>query len=138
MNNENLIPTTALTETQRRELASKGGKASVEAKRRKKMMKDWAIALGGIAADLKMMDGSTIEGDYAGLAVLAQYKKAIADGDTAAASFLAKLRGEDVIKVENVDDDEKMKALKAEMAALYGVTDAGETTGETTGNDEQD
>ena len=40
MNKENLIPFNKLTEKEQRELASKGGKASVKAKKKKKNMKE--------------------------------------------------------------------------------------------------
>lgn len=45
---KNLIPTTALTEKERREMGSRGGKASVEARRKKKTWKEVAeyIAYG--------------------------------------------------------------------------------------------
>ena len=39
-NEQNLIPFNELTESQHREIASKGGKASVEAKRNKKLLRD--------------------------------------------------------------------------------------------------
>ena len=38
-NEKNLIPFNKLTESQQREIASKGGKASVEAKRKRKTLK---------------------------------------------------------------------------------------------------
>lgn len=40
MNESNLIPFNELTEEKQREIASKGGKASVEARRRKKSLKE--------------------------------------------------------------------------------------------------
>jgi hypothetical protein len=43
--NKNLRPFATLTEEQQREIRSKGGKASVEAKRRRKKMKDLAQEL---------------------------------------------------------------------------------------------
>ena len=39
-NEQNLIPFNELTESQHREIASKGGKASVEAKRKRKTLKE--------------------------------------------------------------------------------------------------
>ena len=39
-NEKNLIPFNELTESQQREIASKGGKASVEAKRKRKTLKE--------------------------------------------------------------------------------------------------
>ena len=39
-NEKNLIPFNKLTESQQREIASKGGKASVEAKRKRKTLKE--------------------------------------------------------------------------------------------------
>ena len=44
-NEQNLRPFATLTEKQQREIRSKGGKASVEAKRRRKKMKDLAQEL---------------------------------------------------------------------------------------------
>ena len=123
MNNENLKPTTQLTESERRELARIGGIASGEARRHKKSMREWAEALGECVMTLKMPDGSVIDADINAAVVLKQMEKAINKKDTNAATFLMRLRGEDVQKHEFVDEDEKRARIREEMERLYGVKD---------------
>ena len=54
MNQENLIPFNELTEKEQRALASKGGKASVKARREKKLLKDeLAIIMENVNKDGK-------------------------------------------------------------------------------------
>lgn len=100
-NISNLVNNADLTPEQRKESASRAGKASVEAKRRRKSMREWAKALAEMGTTAKGLDGEPIEADYAGAVVLAQYRKAIKDGDTASAKFLTELLGEMVQKIEH-------------------------------------
>lgn len=119
MNNENLIPMTELTEAEQREMARKGGIASGEARRRKKTMREWAEVLGQCKMTLKMPDGSELAADINAAVVLKQMNKAINKGDTNAAAFLMRLRGEDVQRHE-VIDEEKQVAIREQIARLYG------------------
>ena len=124
MNNGNLKPYGELTETEQRELTRKGGIASGEARRRKKNMKAWAMALGELPITMVAPKGDEIEdGDLAGAVVLKQYRKALDESDTAAAAFLMRLRGEDVQKVEQVDDEVKTAAIREQLKQLYGIED---------------
>jgi hypothetical protein len=50
-------------------------------------------------------------------------EKAINKKDTNAATFLMRLRGEDVQKHEFVDEDEKRARIREELERLYGVKD---------------
>jgi hypothetical protein len=54
---------------------------------------------------------------------LKQYQKAINKADTNAAAFLMRLRGEDIQKVEQVDDEVKTAAIREQLKALYGIQD---------------
>lgn len=106
MNNgyENLIPTNRLTEEEQREFARKGGLASVEARRRKKAMKEWAEIIGALPIDVVGPDGKKIEdADLDAAAVMAQYRKA-SKGDTRAARLILDLRGELVQRVEHTGE----------------------------------
>lgn len=124
MNNGNLKPTTELTESEQRELARKGGIASGAARRRKRDMREWAEILGQTLMTMKTPDGKEVaEGDMAAAVVLKQYQKAINKSDTAAAAFLMRLRGEDVQKVEQVDDEVKQAAIREQLKQLYGIED---------------
>ena len=124
MNDGNLKPYGELTETEQRELTRKGGIASGEARRRKKNMKAWAMALGELPITMVAPKGDKIEdGDLAGAVVLKQYRKALDEADTAAAAFLMRLRGEDVQKVEQVDDEVKQTAIREQLKQLYGIED---------------
>ena len=110
------------SEDEAREGGRKGGIASGEARRRKKNMKAWAMALGELPITMVAPKGDKIEdGDLAGAVVLKQYRKALDEADTAAAAFLMRLRGEDVQKVEQVDDEVKQTAIREQLKQLYGI-----------------
>lgn len=124
MNDGNLKPTTELTESEQRELARKGGIASGAARRRKRDMREWAEILGQTLMTMKTPDGEVVaDGDMAAAVVLKQYQKAINKSDTSAAAFLMRLRGEDVQKVEQVDDEVKTAAIREQLKQLYGIED---------------
>ena len=104
------------------EEAKKGGIASGAARRRKRDMREWAEVLGQTLMTMKTPDGKEVaEGDMAAAVVLKQYQKAINKSDTAAAAFLMRLRGEDVQKREQVDDEVKTAAIREQLAAIYGI-----------------
>ena len=117
MNNENLRK---LTTNEARIIGSKGGKASAEARRRKRSMREWAEIIGAVEREIELPDGQTMSADYAAEVVLKQFKKA-QQGDTKAADFLMRLRGEEVQKHEIVDDEAKRAALAVEITKLYGI-----------------
>lgn len=120
--NENLKP--YLSEDEAREGGRKGGIASGAARRRKRDMREWAEVLGQTLMTMKTPDGKEVaEGDMAAAVVLKQYQKAINKSDTAAAAFLMRLRGEDVQKVEQVDDEVKTAAIREQLKQLYGIED---------------
>ena len=122
MNDGNLKPYGELTEAEQRELTRKGGIASGAARRRKRDMREWAEILGQTLMTMKTPDGKEVaEGDMAAAVVLKQYQKAINKSDTAAAAFLMRLRGEDVQKVEQVDDEVKQTAIREQLKQLYGI-----------------
>jgi hypothetical protein len=124
MNDGNLIPNSERTPTELREQTRKGGIASGAARRRKRDMREWAEILGQTLMTMKTPDGKEVaEGDMAAAVVLKQYQKAINKGDTAAAAFLMRLRGEDVQKVEQVDDEVKRNAIREQLKQLYGIED---------------
>ena len=124
MNDGNLKPYGELTEAEQRELTRKGGIASGAARRRKRDMREWAEILGQTLMTMKTPDGQTVaDGDMAAAVVLKQYQKAINKSDTAAAAFLMRLRGEDVQKVEQVDDEVKRNAIREQLKQLYGIED---------------
>ena len=124
MNDGNLKPYGELTEAEQRELTRKGGIASGAARRRKRDMREWAEVLGQTLMTMKTPDGKEVaDGDMAAAVVLKQYQKAINKSDTAAAAFLMRLRGEDVQKVEQVDDEVKTAAIREQLKQLYGIED---------------
>lgn len=100
-NPKNLIKNADLTPEQRKENASKAGKASVEVRRRRKTMREWAKSFASMDTTARGLHGEEIDSDYAGAVVLEQFRKAINDGDTASAKFVAELLGEMVQKVEH-------------------------------------
>ena len=127
-NEENLLrPKRDLTAEQRRERASKAGKASVQKKRERKAMQEIArIALDMPleAGDIADIEGITFE-DYPDVnltlgqaAVLAVAKKA-KKGDVAALQFLRDTAGEKPVERVEVSGDvaEAAKSIQ-EMIAL--------------------
>ena len=60
-NKENLIPFNELTEEEQRELAIKGGKASAEARRRKRTMKKTFEMLATLPFEIKDKNGNSIK-----------------------------------------------------------------------------
>lgn len=89
MNDENLIPTTELTESERRELARKGGIASGEARRRRKQMRDDLQAM--LDSDQKFSDGKTRRVQEG---IVHKLVTAAMSGDLRAIEQIAKLMGE--------------------------------------------
>lgn len=89
MNDENLIPTTELTESERRELARKGGIASGEARRKRKQMRDDLRAM--LDSKQKFSDGKTRRVQEG---IVHKLVSAAMSGDLRAIEQIAKLMGE--------------------------------------------
>ena len=93
MNDKNLIPTTELTETERRELARKGGIASGEARRRRKQLRDDLLAMLDEEVEFKTKDGQSVKATVqAGVA--RKLIKQASEGNLKAIELMAKLTGE--------------------------------------------
>lgn len=88
---------------------------------RRKSMKEWAWVIGNMPSQITLPWGTEIAGDLAGNTVMQQFVKAIQEGDTQAANFLMKLRGEEVLKVENNESEEALDLLKEQFNKLYCV-----------------
>lgn len=103
------------------EIARRGGKASGEARRRKRTLREIAEMLADESISVPQPDGSSKMLTYDVAMIQRQYQKAIAEGDTNAAKFLTNLLGEEVIQqqtinVYNVSEDtaKKMQQLEQE------------------------
>lgn len=115
---ENLVPFDSLTEEEHREIAKKGGEASVAARRQKKTMREWLEV--AMQAAMKNDDGQPImspddpnrELTRKECAMLKLAAKA-AKGDLKAIELSAKLSGEAETKVvvETATPAEKLAAL---------------------------
>lgn len=93
MNDKNLIPTTELTETERRELARKGGIASGEARRRRKQLREDLLAMLDEEVEFKTKDGKSVKATVqAGVA--RKLIKQASEGNLKAIELMAKLTGE--------------------------------------------
>lgn len=93
MNDHNLIPTTKLTETERRELARKGGIASGEARRRRKQLREDLLVMLDEEVEFKTKDGQTVKATVqAGVA--RKLIKQASEGNIKAIELMAKLTGE--------------------------------------------
>ena len=103
MPSDNLVPFDKLTVEKQRELASKGGKASVEARRRKKSLRQELLLL-------------LEQGDTQNKVSLALVQKAM-DGDTKAFEVLRDTIGEkptdkQVISMENSPVDKLVQSIE--------------------------
>lgn len=117
--NDNLIPMNERTKDEQREIARAGGIASGEARRRKRTLRQIAEMLADETLPVPQPDGSTKTLTYDVAMIQRQYQKAIAEGDTQAAKFLANLLGEEnvlqqTINVYNVKEEtaKKMQDLE--------------------------
>ena len=112
-NEQNLKPTNELTEKERRELAKKGGKASVEARRKKK---DLRLAIEILLeTDIKGKNGEIKSGAEA--IAIAQFQKAL-KGDTRAFEVLRDTAGQKPIEKVMVADVEQSVIDEVEKAVL--------------------
>lgn len=114
---ENLIPMSARTADEARELARKGGIASGESRRRKKSLKEAAdLYLSLPVSDRrrwnklsrKLVDPEDIDNQ---MAMIIGLTEAATAGDARAAAVIVKLVGEEVPK-EDADADQLAKALE--------------------------
>ena len=128
-NAENLIPNEARTPSERRANASKAGKASGEARRKKKALREIAEALGTAKAPdeviarmqkLGLSKKKNITLDEA--LMLAQYGKALS-GNVQSANFIAEMKGEKVQKVEQVNIDMDYQASVEYVKRMMGEDD---------------
>lgn len=105
-NEENLIPFNELTEEEQRKLAQKGGKASVEARRKKKLIKDQfelllSLPLKDEKAKKKLealgIDPDNIDNQMA--MIISMWQKAL-KGDVSAFNSIREVTGEKVERIE--------------------------------------
>lgn len=100
MNDENLIPTTERTESERRALAVAGGIASGKARREAARWRRIAEAMGTRTIKMPTPTGEVEELSYDEALIVGQYRKAITKGDTRAAEFIATILGENIQRVD--------------------------------------
>lgn len=120
-NNENISEHNfkKLTAEEQREIASKGGKASVEARRQKKTLKEIGDMIGSLKLTnkekIEVMRKAGIADEYLIKDVAAMYKLAsrAESGDVRAIEVLAKLRGQ---------FKEQISAEVAEVKPLVDLT----------------
>ena len=124
MNEQNLIPMNKRTESEQREIAKKGGKASGRSRRDKREQRDVILDIMSMPLEEGCMDkiqalaqakGSNISVNAA--IVIEQVKKAL-EGDTKAAEYLRDTAGwkpTESVKVESVNVDEAVKNVQAYM-----------------------
>ena len=77
-----------------RELGRKGGIASGESRRRQRTLRELAQIISEKKVNMPMPDGSTEEMTYDAALIQSMYQRAVAKGDTKAATFIAKVLGE--------------------------------------------
>lgn len=93
-NPENIIPNSERTPEERKAIATAGGIASGEARRRKRTLRELAEILAERKVAMPMPGGGTEEMTYDMALVQSMYQKAVTRGDTKAAKFIATLLGE--------------------------------------------
>ena len=121
---DNLIPFSERTAEEQREIRSKGGKRSGEVRKENKTLREIAKIIGEKPITITNPDGTKETVTYNVAMLNAQYKKAITEGNTKAAEFIAKLRGEMedkitldgkvqgiTVTVDNPDTEQKLQQL---------------------------
>ncbi len=105
MNERNLKSLASRTIEERREIARKGGRASGEARRYKKLCREIAQSIGGMREIVTMPNGEMAKGttDEAIVAAIAVRAKA---GDMRAAELWLRLKGEDLGPIVSVGIEE--------------------------------
>lgn len=93
-NPQNIIPNSERTPEERKAIATAGGIASGEARRRKRTLRQIAEILAERKINMPLPGGGTEEMMYDMALMLSMYQKAITKGDTKAAKFIATLLGE--------------------------------------------
>lgn len=122
--NGNLIPLSERTKAEQTEITSKGGKRSGEVRRENKTLREIAKIIGEKPITITNPDGTKETVTYNVAMLNSQYKKAITEGNTKAAEFIAKLRGEMedkitldgkvqgiTVTVDNPDTEQKLQQL---------------------------
>lgn len=97
MNNYNLkkgIDTQFRSGEEAAEQGRKGGVASGESRRRNRTLRELAQIISEKKVNMPMPDGSTEEMTYDAALIQSMYQRAVAKGDTKAATFIAKVLGE--------------------------------------------
>lgn len=98
-NEQNLIPSSERTESERREIARMGGKASGEARRRKKLMKEAFDEL--LSREYHDRDGNVLDGTSA---LAAKVFKQAMDGDLKAFEIIRDTTGQKPVeRIETVE-----------------------------------
>ena len=105
-NEQNLIPTTALTEKERREMASRAGKASGKARAQKKTLRELAEIVGQMPVKnpktiaIMQKAGFDTEQMTNDMAMMLGLQLKAQSGDPSAAKLLSELRGQYSTRVE--------------------------------------
>lgn len=104
---DNLIPINQLTKEEQKIITSKGGKASVEARRKKKAMREqlelimsMKIKDPNLKEKLKKFGIETGDMNYQTAMLVSMVNKSITDGDVRATEFIRDTLGENPNKVE--------------------------------------
>lgn len=106
----------ATTHEQAVEWGRRGGLASAQSRQRKMSLKAIAKALADEKVMMPMADGKIEQVTYDVALVLSQYRKAIIDGDTRSATFIAELLGELKQRVELEGGGIQINVRTAEQA----------------------
>lgn len=97
---KNLVPLNKRTKAEQKKITTMGGKASGEARRRKKTLRELFELYGSMPS----ANDPTLTNDEK--LVLAQYREAIVEGSTSAATFIRDTKGEkphDVVETPNIE-----------------------------------
>ena len=130
-NEQNLITQNNRTESERRAIAQKGGKASGKARRQKRAIKDCmetllSLPAAGAYKDLASEFGVGEDIDNHMLLVTSIYRKAIIEGDVAAFREILKLTGEDKSESDIKEQQARIDKLKAETQNIKGTSEDAE------------
>lgn len=123
-NDENLISITKRATNEQREIQRKGGLARAAQRRKERDMREWAKVIGSLPTKVVCPDGSELKkADLNADVVMQQYRRAH-NGDTKAATFIAKLTGQ-FVETHEVDmkGSVEFKGFPSIMPPVEGIED---------------
>ena len=113
---------TGLTREQMSERGRKAGLASVEKRRERKRMREWAEIIGQKEVTITNADGTKESIPYDGAVMASMYQKAITEKDVRAAEFIAKVKGEmEATQIDITTGGQAFRGFSSVLPQMEGI-----------------